>query len=98
MINPFKYGREVSGRQFYDRHEAFNSLYSKLAGGSANVVMYAPRRYGKTSLVKKVLARFSGEGVPCVYFDLNRVESLERFCEAYASALYSLVGERRLVF
>ena len=92
MVNPFKYGREVSGRQFYDRQEAFDSLYSKLAGGSANVVMYAPRRYGKTSLVKKVLARFSGEGVPCVYFDLNRVESLERFCEAYASALYSLVG------
>ena len=41
MVNPFKYGREVSGRQFYDRQEAFNSLYSKLAGGSANVVMYA---------------------------------------------------------
>ena len=56
------------------------------------MVMYAPRRYGKTSLVKKVLARFSKEGVPCVYFDLNRVETLERFCEAYASALYSLVG------
>ena len=82
MVNPFKYGREVSGRQFYDRQEAFDSLYSKLAGGSANVVMYAPRRYGKTSLVKKVLARFSEEGIPCIYFDLNRVETLERFCEA----------------
>ncbi len=93
MVNPFKYGREVSGWQFYDREEAFKSLYSKIAGGSANVVMYAPRRYGKTSLVKKVLARFTQEGVPCVYFDLNRVESLERFCEAYASALYSIVGE-----
>jgi len=92
MVNPFKYGREVSGRQFYDRQEAFNSLCSKLSGGSANVVMYAPRRYGKTSLVKKVLARFSEEGVPCVYFDMNRVETVERFCEAYASALYSLVG------
>ena len=31
--------------------------------------MYAPRRYGKTSLVKKVLARFSEEGVSCIYFD-----------------------------
>ena len=95
MVNPFKYGREVSGRQFYDRQEAFNSLYSKLAGGSANVVMYAPRRYGKTSLVKKVLARFSEEGVPCVYFDLNRVESLERFCEAYASRSIRLSEVRR---
>lgn len=92
MVNPFRYGREVSGRQFYDREEAFESLYSRLAGGAANVVMYAPRRYGKTSLVKKVLARFSDEGVANVYFDMNRVESLERFCEAYASALYSLVG------
>ena len=94
-MNPFRYGREVSGRQFYDRAEAFDSLYSKLAGGSSNVVMYAPRRYGKTSLVKKVLSRFSDEGVPCVYFDLSRIESLERFCEAYASALYSLVGGAR---
>ncbi len=92
MVNPFKYGREVSGRQFYDREEVFESLHSKLSGGSANVVMYAPRRYGKTSLVKKVLARFTEDGVPCVYFDLNRVESLERFCEAYASVLYSIVG------
>ena len=25
MVNPFKYGREVSGRQFYDRQEAFDS-------------------------------------------------------------------------
>lgn len=91
-MNPFRYGREVSGRQFYDRVEVFESLYAKLASGSANVVMYAPRRYGKTSLVKKVLARFSDEGVPCVYFDLSRIESLERFCEAYASALYSLAG------
>lgn len=88
MVNPFKYGREVSGRQFYDRQEAFDSLYSKLAGGSANVVMYAPRRYGKTSLVKKVLARFSEEGVPCVYFDLSDMcfSVRERICSSACSA------------
>ena len=64
--NPFKFGKEVAGKYFYDREEVFLSLYRKLAGGSSNVVMYAPRRYGKTSLVKKVLARFSEEGVPTV--------------------------------
>lgn len=95
MVNPFRYGREVSGRQFYDREEAFESLYTRLSGGASNIVMYAPRRYGKTSLVKKVLSRFTDEGVANVYFDMNRVESLERFCEAYASALYSLVGGAR---
>ena len=87
MVNPFKYGREVSGRQFYDRQEAFDNLYSKLAGGSANVVMYAPRRYGKTSLVKKVLARFSEEGISCIYFIIRIADrnielrtSQETFC------------------
>ena len=91
--NPFKFGKEVAGKFFYDREEVFGSLYRKLAGGSSNVVMYAPRRYGKTSLVKKVLERFSEEGVPTVYFDLNKVDSLEHFCDEYASALYAVAGK-----
>ena len=91
--NPFKFGKEVAGKYFYDREEVFLSLYRKLAGGSSNVVMYAPRRYGKTSLVKKVLERFSKEGVPTVYFDFNKVDSLEHFCDEYASALYAVAGK-----
>ena len=82
MLNPFKYGREVSGRQFYDRQEAFDSLYSKLAGGSANVVMYAPRRYGKTSLVKKVLGPIF---IPMLYH-VNSSLTAEVVCAAYRTA------------
>lgn len=92
MVNPFRFGLEVSGKQFYDREEVGERLYRRLSGGASNVVMYAPRRYGKTSLVKKVLGRFQAEHVPTVYFDLNRTENLERFCEEYASALCSLLG------
>jgi len=92
MVDPFKFGLEVSGEQFYDRSETAEKLYRRLAGGSSNVVMYAPRRYGKTSLVKKVLARFRDERVPTVYFDLNKIESIGKFCEEYASALCSLAG------
>ena len=95
LRNPFKFGREVSGKEFYDRNEVFARLYAKLAGGSSNVVMYAPRRYGKTSLVKKVLARFKEEGVPTVYFDMARADTLARFCDDYASALYSIAGRGR---
>lgn len=91
--NPFKYGKEVSGEQFYDRLEASRLLYRHLANGSSNVVMYAPRRYGKTSLVKTVLAKFNGEGVRTIYFDMNRVESVEKFCEEYASAVCSAAGK-----
>ena len=76
ISNPFKFGKEVSGDQFYDREDAFGKLYRKLAGGSCNVVMYAPRRYGKTSLVKKVFARLEGEGIPTVSIDLNKVANI----------------------
>lgn len=93
LRNPFKYGKEVSGDQFYDREEAFRQLYRKLSDGSSNVVMYAPRRYGKTSLVKKVLQRLGEDGVKTIYFDMSKVESLERFCEEYATAVAALGGK-----
>lgn len=95
MTNPFKFGTAVSGEAFYDRTSSFRKLYAKLAGGASNVVMYAPRRYGKTSLVKKVLAKFAEESVPTVYFNLNKIETIEKFCEQYTAAVCSLVGKGR---
>ena len=93
--NPFKFGKEVSGDQFYYREESFRKLYTKLAGGASNVVMYAPRRYGKTSLVKRVLARFASESTPTIYFNLNKIETIEKFCEQYSAAVCRLVGKGR---
>ena len=95
ISNPFKFGKEVTGDQFYDREESFRKLYTRLAGGASNVVMYAPRRYGKTSLVKRVLARFAEEGTPTLYFNLNKIETIEKFCEQYSAALCRLVGKGR---
>lgn len=91
-MNPFKYGKEVTGYQFYDRREACDDLYQTLKDGSSNVVLYAPRRYGKTSLVLKVLQRFKAEGVKCILFDMSKVDSVERFCADYTAAVYSLWG------
>ena len=69
-MNPFRYGKEVSGYQFYDRTENFDQLYRTLKDGSTNVVLYAPRRYGKTSLVLKVQEKFKAEGIKCIHFDI----------------------------
>lgn len=96
MRNPFKFGKEVSGYQFYDRKSDQESLYRKLADGSTNVVLFAPRRYGKTSLALRVLERLSVvEGIKGICFDMTRVPTLERFCEEYANAVYALVGGHR---
>lgn len=96
MRNPFKFGKEVSGYQFYDRKADADSLHRKLADGSTNVVLFAPRRYGKTSLAVKVLARLSKEdGISGICFDMMRIPTLERFCEEYANAVYSAFGGHR---
>ena len=91
-MNPFRYGKEVSGYQFYDRTESCDQLYRTLKDGSTNVVLYAPRRYGKTSLVLKVQEKFKAEGVKCIHFDISKINSLERFCTEYTAAVYALWG------
>lgn len=96
MRNPFKFGKEVTGYQFYDREAITKELHRKLVDGSSNVVLFAPRRYGKTSLVIKVLEELSvQEGIKGMCFDVTRVTSLARFCETYVNAVYAMVGGRR---
>ena len=96
MKNPFKFGKEVSGYQFYDRQEATRSLLRKLRDGSTNVVLFAPRRYGKTSLVLKVIEQLAQrDNVSGLCFDMTRVPTVERFCEEYANAVYAMFGGRK---
>ena len=96
MNNPFKYGHEVSGYHFYDRERDCAKLCRRLIDGGSNVVMYAPRRYGKTSLVSKVLGKLSHEhGIKSLLFDLTMVTTLSGFCEQYVNAIYAMIGGRR---
>ena len=39
MRNPFKFGKKVSGYQFYDRQEATHSLLRKLRDGATNELL-----------------------------------------------------------
>ena len=67
--NPFKYGKDVSGYQFYDRVRDADILKRRMIDGSANVVLVAPRRYGKASLVMKVLCYLSrDDGIKSICF------------------------------
>ena len=54
IMNPFSYGTIVKANNFYDRKKECAKLVGTLSGGN-NMVLYAPRRFGKTSLVFKVI-------------------------------------------
>ena len=55
MKNPFKYGEIVKGEDFADREEEFTSLVRDMTD-CQKIFMISPRRYGKTSLIKKILS------------------------------------------
>ena len=53
-MNPFIYGEEVSGENFCGRERELSDLTSEIKSFQ-NILIYSPRRFGKTSLIKKVL-------------------------------------------
>ena len=63
MKNPFLFGPLVSGDQFYDRADIERELLRAIENGT-NVLLYGPRRYGKTSLVARVADRLRVDGHP----------------------------------
>lgn len=73
---------------FCDRKKEIEELLSH-AKNRANVILFSPRRYGKTSLVKRIQAELSREGITALYVDFFGVYSLEDIASRLASRLYS---------
>jgi AAA+ ATPase superfamily predicted ATPase len=61
MSNPFVYSEPVSPEALLDRDEETATLVER-AVGSHNSRLVAPRRYGKTSLLRRVLEEVEDEG------------------------------------
>jgi hypothetical protein len=88
MKNPFNYLQFATGDQFYDRREILEDLRSRFLAGSASVVLYGPRRYGKSSLVAMLVDSLEKAGLPCVTLDVVKVPTIDLFLSAYATKVY----------
>jgi AAA+ ATPase superfamily predicted ATPase len=69
MNNPFKFGAVVSDDFFTDREAEIEKL-SQIIESSNHVIMIAPRRFGKTSLVNKVVSKTNR---PVLWIDLQLI-------------------------
>lgn len=85
-VNPFKSGGAVTGEYFTDREEEIKTLFLDLASGQ-NVILYSPRRFGKTSLILEVIRCLKKEDCLCVYVDLFPISSRRDFAQRLASAI-----------
>jgi uncharacterized protein len=83
--SPFIYGTTVSLQSFTNREKETEKLRSNLLGG-INTMLISPRRWGKSSLVEKVIAdiRKKEKNVKVVLIDLFSVSTEEEFLELFA--------------
>src|SRR3989344_8040144 len=86
MKNPFYFGKEVVGESFTNRKSEIKELLSDIEQGQ-NIIIYSPRRYGKTSLIKRVLGIAEERGILSFYLDLYPITNFQDFIEIYARAL-----------
>ncbi|HVU77685.1 MAG TPA: hypothetical protein VHC67_08905 [Gaiellaceae bacterium] len=97
-VNPFIYSRPISPEDLVDRDTETHELLKKAAGGHY-VRLYAPRKYGKTSLLKRALRDGEAqEGFIPILVDLYRVNSIAdvtiRIERAYAKHLRGPIREK----
>ena len=93
MRNPFRYGSKVTGGEFYDRIEIKKSILNVIDGGN-NVVLYGPRRYGKSSLMAEVVEHLQSRGVLCACLNLMDIASLNDFVLSYSRAVYRVAAPK----
>jgi AAA+ ATPase superfamily predicted ATPase len=87
MRNPFYFRELPLDAPFCNRAVEIKELESH-AYNKANVVLYSPRRYGKTSLVKRVQNNLKNKGITTLYADFYGVDSVEELSARLAACVY----------
>jgi uncharacterized protein len=90
--NPFKFGTVVDGDYFTDREDEFKKIASYIRGEN-HLVLISPRRYGKTSLIRKVV---NESGRPYIFLDIQMVLSEEDFAAQLLKRVYRLYPVQKL--
>lgn len=80
---PFYYGGVVADAHFCNRLGEINELITDIDTG-LNVLLYAPRRFGKTSLVLNALGRTKHA---YVFLDLMGIVDKQEFINEYFNAV-----------
>ena len=91
--NPFVFGKAAEGTYFTDRIEDAKRLHANLTHG-INTILISPRRWGKTSLVKKVIADINRPDIKPVFIDIFQCKSEYEFYHAFASAVIKQTASR----
>ena len=88
MKNPFEYGGVVTGDAFCNR-EAEKTDLLKAIRNDEKLFVFSERRFGKTSLVRSVIAKLPHRDTVSAYVDLWPTDDESSFVTALAKAITS---------
>mgnify|MGYP000238813155 CR=1 FL=1 len=92
MKNPFHTDTLEPDQPFCNRVAELKELTNHARNGM-NVVLFAPRRYGKTSIVRRVQHQLQSEGICVIYAQFMRLVSVEDMVQRLAKAVITGLHE-----
>jgi hypothetical protein len=95
--NPFTLKEVPTDAAFCDREKEQRDLI-KFARAASNTLLYSPRRYGKTSLVKRVQNTLAADDAITAYCDLFGVSSVDEIAGKIAKSIFSITRKSESIF
>jgi AAA+ ATPase superfamily predicted ATPase len=92
--NPFRYGALALDDAFTDREDEIAELRADIRNGQ-DVVVFAPRRYGKSSLIWRVAQDLVRRRVLVASIDLMTTPTVGKLAEKLARAIHEDIASRR---
>jgi len=86
ITNPFYYGGAITDEHFCNRIQELKDLKQDIDAG-LNILIYAPRRFGKTSFVLKTLDELKSTNTKYIFLDLMYISTQEEFINKYFNAI-----------
>lgn len=95
--NPFIFREVPIDSPFCNRQKELKEL-TAYAEGKASVVLFSPRRFGKTSLVKRVQKKLADKGYTTIFADFFGVTSVEEVASRLAKAVFEVTRPKKGLF
>ncbi len=89
----FIFGKPVEGDFFTDREAETKRLVANFKGGISTFLL-SPRRWGKTSLIQKVMKEVQSDHLKVVFVDVFKCKSPIEFAETVASAVLAQTASK----
>lgn len=93
METPFVFGKLATDKNFTDREEELRHLKQNFLSG-INTLLISPRRWGKSSLVKKAGEEISKENrrIKVIYLDMFNIRTEEDFYKILSEKIFKEVS------